>query len=84
MKNMCDSVNTEIRVGMSTCAIINCKNRGVKGGVISFLSFPKEESTANEWLKYCKPKTNVRNGMYSRLQIDLLLFKRYTGNKNCR
>ncbi|XP_063389900.1 uncharacterized protein LOC134675553 isoform X2 [Cydia fagiglandana] len=47
---------------MVGCSIRNCKSRSEKGSIIGFYSFPKKESVANEWLRYCGLKTTCKNG----------------------
>ncbi|XP_063366989.1 uncharacterized protein LOC134655454 [Cydia amplana] len=47
---------------MVGCSIRNCKSRSIKGSIIRFYSFPKKESVANEWLRYCGLKTKCKNG----------------------
>lgn len=49
-------------IKMVGCSIRNCKSRSIKGGKISFFSFPQTLSVANEWLRYCGPKTTAKNG----------------------
>lgn len=51
-------------IKMVGCSMRNCKSRSVKGGTIRFFSFPLKESVANEWLRYCGPKTTTKNGKY--------------------
>ncbi|XP_075989841.1 uncharacterized protein LOC142985512 [Anticarsia gemmatalis] len=46
---------------MVCCSILCCKSRSVKNCQIRFFSFPRDESIAKEWLKYCSPKINTKH-----------------------
>lgn len=52
---------------MGGCSIRNCKVRTVKGGAVSFFTFPVKESVANEWLRHCKPKTKAKTGKFFKI-----------------
>lgn len=60
---LCSLTTTHHLNKMVVCSIRNCKSVSVKGSAIRFFRFPLKESVANEWLRYCGPKTTTKNGM---------------------